>query len=270
MPYHVAYLVFVLQDLFTRIGPITSLSLRYDRAGRSTGTAFVTYPSISSANLAVREFDGANAAGQPIRLTLLPSGPLNDGQRGGRGGGGGPPASRNPFDSAIKPGRSLFDRIEDPQSRDRDRSRSPGASSSRRTNTMRPPPEGVDRYVPSSSRGRRSRTRSPRRSPIGRGRRGGNGGRGRGDRDRDRDHDRRAHGGGSEQTVNGRPRKTRDELDQEMEDYWGTRKADDVKDSGAAISTGPAVLETAPVVVNTAAAAPAITAVEDDDIDMIS
>ena len=168
----------------------------------------MTYSSISSANRAIREFDGANAAGQPIRLTLLPTAPSSDLLRG-RG-----PASRNPFDTAIKPGRSLFDRIEAPSGRSR--SRSPGAP--RRTNTDKPPPDGVDRYVPSPdrSRRRRSRTRSPRRrSPVSRNRSPPRG-RGRGGRDvRDRE--------GGQKMANGRPRKTQDELDAEMEEYWNKR-----------------------------------------------
>lgn len=127
-------------------------------------------------------------------------------------------ATRNPFDTAIKPGRSLFDRIEGPHRRDRDRSRSPDAV--RRSNTSKPPPDGIDRYVP-SSRSRRSRTRSPRgRSPRGRGRRSPIRGRGR---------DERARGGerGGERgdrTANGRPKKTQEDLDREMDDYWGSKK----------------------------------------------
>lgn len=39
------------------------LELLYDRAGRSDGTAFVTYQSAEDAKRAVREYDGANANG---------------------------------------------------------------------------------------------------------------------------------------------------------------------------------------------------------------
>jgi len=234
------------QDLFTRIGPIISVSLTYDRSGRSAGTAFVTYQTVSSANRAIREFDGANASGQPIRLTILPTAPSVDLIRGRAA------ASRNPFDTAVKPGRSLFDRIEAPSGRSR--SRSPGAP--RRTNVEKPPPDGVDRYVPSASgsRRRRSRTRSPRRrSPISRTRspvrgrgRGGNGGRD--ERERER----------GPRLVNGRERKTQDDLDKEMEDYWKS-KADA---NGGTVNGGQN--QEAP-----AAAAPT-PAIEDDDIDMIT
>jgi len=232
------------QDLFTRIGPVTSLSLKYDRSGRSAGTAFITYQAVSSANRAIREFDGANAAGQPIRLTLLPTAPSIDIIRGRAA------APRNPFNTAVKPGRSLFDRIEAPSVRSR--SRSPGAP--RRTNVEKPPPNGVDRYVPSASgsRRRRSRTRSPRRrspitrtrSPIrGRGR-GGNAGR-----------EQRERG---PRLVNGRPRKTQDQLDREMEDYWKSQ----VEENGGTANDGQN--QEAPV-------ATALTAaMQDDDIDMIT
>ncbi|KAL9077498.1 MAG: hypothetical protein Q9161_000344 [Pseudevernia consocians] len=235
-----------LEDLFTRIAPVTSLSLRFDRAGRSSGTAFVTYASISSANRAIREFDGANAAGQPIRLTLLPTAPSIDLIRGRA------TAGRNPFDTAVKPGRSLFDRVELPgagrRGGGRSRSRSPDAP--RRTDTSKPPPDGVDRYIPpaSGSRRRRSRTRSPRRrSPIGRARSPihGRGGRGAGE-ERQR----------GSRMVNGRPRKTQEELDREMEDYWGSKAEENEAVNGDA--NGEKKEEVA---------APAV--VEDDDVDMI-
>ncbi|CAF9914935.1 MAG: hypothetical protein ALECFALPRED_009856 [Alectoria fallacina] len=235
-----------LEDLFTRIAPVTSLSLRFDRAGRSSGTAYVTYASISSANRAIREFDGANAAGQPIRLTLLPTAPSVDLIRGRA------TAGRNPFDTAVKPGRSLFDRVEMPgagrHGGGRSRSRSPDAP--RRTDTSKPPPDGVDRYIPPAggSRRRRSRTRSPRRrSPIVRARSPfhGRGARGRGE-ERER----------GSRMVNGRPRKTQEELDREMEDYWGSK----AEENGAV--NGDANAEKKEEV-----AAPAV--MEDDDIDMI-
>ncbi|KAL8977991.1 MAG: hypothetical protein Q9177_006517, partial [Variospora cf. flavescens] len=129
-------------DLFTRIGPINSLALRYDRAGRSSGTAFVTYQHLSDARLAIREFDGANAHGQPIRLALLPVAPSHDLRSRAA-------PIRNPFDTVERPSRSLFDRIDDPRfgnaSRSRggrSRSRSPGMP--RRSDVTKPPPEGVD------------------------------------------------------------------------------------------------------------------------------
>lgn len=54
----------MFQDLFNRIGPVSNLELLYDRAGRSNGTAFVTYEDVADAKAAIREFDGANANGE--------------------------------------------------------------------------------------------------------------------------------------------------------------------------------------------------------------
>lgn len=56
--------------MFGKIGPVESLRLKYDKLGRSDGVAFVTYSSIDDANEAIRKYNGANAAGQPITVTL--------------------------------------------------------------------------------------------------------------------------------------------------------------------------------------------------------
>lgn len=125
-------------------------------------------------------------------MTLVPGGPNRRGAR------------RNPFDSAVAPSRSLADRITVAPGR-RSRSFSPV----RHSNVSGPPPANVDRYVP--SRNGRSRTPPPRRRegrpPGARRERVDRGGRGR-------------EGGGSA-GGNRRPRKTQEELDAEMEDYWG-------------------------------------------------
>ncbi|UZP44037.1 hypothetical protein NXS19_011849 [Fusarium pseudograminearum] len=134
-----------LSELFQRIGPISRLQLRYDRAGRSEGTAYVTYERNEDAKAAVLEFDRANANGQPIYLTLLPS--------------------RNPFDTAVMPGRSLAERISSPGDR---RSHSPHRQRDDDDAARR----GIDRYVPGQG---------SRRSPMPRGRGQGQGqGQGRG------------------------------------------------------------------------------------------
>ncbi|KAI9873392.1 MAG: hypothetical protein M1830_000466 [Pleopsidium flavum] len=220
-----------LEDLFTRIGPILSVSLRYDRAGRSDGTAFVTYEFLSDARLAIRQFDGANAKGQPIRLTLMPTAPAAK------------PAGRNPFDTAQKPGRSLFERIEAP-SNARTRSASPGRP--RPTDTTKAPPEGIDRYVP----GQRSRSPASRRAREDRG-----GGR--------RPGARREESGRGRATVNGRPRKTQEELDAEMEDYWGGKRGDEgVEGKGGVVPNGNLDVEQ-----SDAAVVPVV--VDDGDIEMI-
>ena len=217
------------QDLFSRIGPVSNLSLVYDRAGRSEGVAFITYTHLKDAHESIREFDGANAKGQPIRLTLVP------GRR-----------ERN----------TLFDRVERPRGRDA-RSLSPVSGSDsadgprrrrdrgrgRRSDVSKPAPDHIDRYVP----GQRSPTRR-----SGGGRRGGG-----------RDNRARNAEGGGRRTVNGRPRKTQEELDQEMEDYWGGNTGAenaDMQGEEQQTAAAPASAAEAP-----AAAAP----VADDDIDMI-
>ncbi|KAF4555744.1 RNA recognition motif-containing protein 3 [Elsinoe fawcettii] len=188
-----------LRELFSRIGPVTSVKLVYDRHDRPTGTAFVEYHSVADARLAVREFDGANAYGQPIRVTLLP---LPDAR------------PRNPFDNVEKPSRSLFERIDggsadrSPERRDRGRGRG------RRSESPRARREEIDRYVPGSRNRDRSPGRSRRGTPREAGRRPGERGGGRGGRGRRTDPDGRP-------LVGGRPRKTQEELDAEMNDYWG-------------------------------------------------
>lgn len=215
-----------MKDLFSQIGPVSNLSLVYDRAGRSEGVAFVTYDRLSDARTAINEFDGANAKGQPIRLTIVPA-------AGGR-------RERNPFDSGERAKGSLFDRVERP----RDRSLSPASDSEprrhagrraprggRRSDVSKPPPAHIDRYVPGQS----SASSAPK---------GARNGQRQSERDR--------------LMVNGRPRKTQNELDREMEDYWGTANA----------GAGSADNETVPN--EPQQIAPASTAAGgDDDIDMI-
>lgn len=222
------------KDLFTRIGPVSNLSLVYDRAGRSEGVAYVTYTRLSDAKTAISEFDGANAKGQPIRLRIVPSG-------GGR-------RDRNPFDNVERPRGSLFDRVERPRD---SRSLSPegpegggrrrrgrGAGPGRRSDVSKPPPDHIDRYVPGQ------------RSPM---RRGGDG------RRRGRRDDGNRTDASGQRTANGRPRKTQEELDQEMEDYWGGSA-----NAGAGAADQEAVQDEPQQV------APATTAAAgDDDVDMI-
>jgi THO complex subunit 4 len=256
-------LLTLFKDLFTRIAPVTTVSLRYDRAGRSAGIAYVTYPDEAHARTAIREFDGANAKGQPIRLTLLPSGPRAR------------PTGRrdNPFDRIENP-RSLFDRVEAPKGRRAPRERSaspddhddydhdddrndsrrrrsrrgPPTVRDRRSDVTKPPPDNIDRYVPGLSDERSSsRRRGGRENGRRPGERREGDGRSRSDR-----------GENGVRMVNGRPRKTQEELDAEMEDYWGN--ANTAEGNSSAPTTAPAAAATAPG--NTATAA-------DDDIDMI-
>ncbi|KAB5580324.1 hypothetical protein GE09DRAFT_1279262 [Coniochaeta sp. 2T2.1] len=205
-----------LDGLFKRIGPIQDLKLLYDRAGRSEGVAFVTYESYQDAKDAIREFDGANAAGQPIRLTLMPSGPA--------------PRARNPFDNAVVPGRSLADRITVPNNRSR--SLSPGRSYDEGSSRRR---DDVDSYRPSGSRSPRP-SRGPRRDGGG----AGGGGRRPGGRGEGRGRAPRGGGGGGgerggERTArDGRPRKTQEELDAEMDNYFNAQQANGGGEQAAA------------------------------------
>lgn len=194
------------------MGPVTDLNLTYDRAGRSNGVAFVTYEDPKDAKRAIREFDGANAKGtqlpnryhtpsnnslgQPIHLILLPSGPSGP-RNGGR---------RNPFDSAVAPPRSLEDRITLAPGAGRSRSDSP----IRHSDVRGPAPNNVDRYVPGQHT--RSRSPMPRRRD---GRRPGS----------RRERTERGGGRGADRLAkDGRPKKTQEELDAEMEDYWGSKE----------------------------------------------
>ncbi|KAL2182348.1 RNA-binding domain-containing protein [Thermothelomyces heterothallicus CBS 203.75] len=206
-----------LEDLFSRIGPLISLEMKYDRAGRSEGTAFVTYESHRDALQAIREYDGANAAGQPIRLTLLPGGPSAGASRGGGRSG------NHPFDSSANAGRPLAERITVP-GQGRSRSLSPhrrgpggGGGGGGRDSDEEAARRGVDRYRPrgGGGSGRLSRSRSPIGGRGGGGRRrdgGGGGGR--------RSGARGNRGGGSDRSA--RPKKTQEELDAEMEDYFNS------------------------------------------------
>lgn len=192
----------MLQDLFREKGPVTRVQLKFDRAGRSDGIAFVTYEHREDAELAIKDFDGANARGkphaatttaqyvntsqgQPIRLSILPT--------------------RNPFDTAVMPGRPLSERISAPGGRYTE------DDAARR---------GIDRYIP----GGRDRSRSPGNGPR---RRGGRrpGARREGGADSGRDG-KDGKEGGRGGRGNPRHKKTQDELDADMADYF-TKNADD-------------------------------------------
>ncbi|SMQ49306.1 unnamed protein product [Zymoseptoria tritici ST99CH_3D1] len=205
-----------LRELFERIGPVASVRLLYDRADRSQGTAFVIYEDPRDASDAVQQFDGQNANGQAIRMTLLPAGPAPSAPRGSL------------FDRIEKPPRSLFDRIDNgPDPRDDSRRRRQRSDSPRRGGGGRVASD-VDRYVPGGARGgerspirRRGTPREGGRRPGARREESGTGGRGgRGGR-RPRT-DEQGH-----ELVGGRPRKTAEELDAEMADYWGSKGGDD-------------------------------------------
>ncbi|WPH03215.1 Hypothetical protein R9X50_00609200 [Acrodontium crateriforme] len=224
-----------LRGLFEQKGPTQSVRLLYDRMDRSQGTAFVTFFELRDAHRAIADFDGQIALGQPIRLTLVPNAPARA------------PAGLSLFDRMEKPERSLFDRM---GGDDRDPPRRRNRSESPRRN--RPAPENIDRYVP----GRRASRSPPRR-------RGG----ARGGREAGRRPGQRREGGGrgprqpktdedGRPMVGGRPKKTAEELDAEMADYFNKSNDGAVSapnSNGAAAKNG---------------AAAQATTVADDDIDM--
>ncbi|KXL45845.1 MAG: hypothetical protein FE78DRAFT_79635 [Acidomyces sp. 'richmondensis'] len=217
-----------LHELFSRKGPIVSIKLLYDRHDRSEGTAFITYENRRDARDAIADYDGQNANGQPIRITMIPTAPSGPAAPNSNSG-------RSLFDRIERPPRSLFERIEAGRTEDsredrrrwRDRSDSP--------RKKRPTPEHIDRYVPGrGSRSpirRRSTPREPGRRPGARredSRRGAGGSRG-GRKGPKADNEGRM-------MVGGRPKKTAEELDAEMEDYWGGDK------DGAAVNGDTATI----------------------------
>ncbi|CAN8099114.1 unnamed protein product [Discula destructiva] len=205
-----------LTGLFSGIGPVLNLEMKYDRAGRSTGSVFVTFEFSEDAHEAVREFDGANAKGQPIHLKVLP--PL----RRQEAGAGRPLSERATLRSGRNRSRSPARDLEDEAAR-----------------------RNIDRYVPG---GRRDRDRSPIRGRgRERGRRPGTG------RDRPRGNREGGNEGGERPGRDGRPKKTQEELDAEMEDYFNAQASNG---GGQAAAAAPAAA---------AAAAP----VAEEDIDMI-
>ncbi|KAL9949067.1 hypothetical protein ACHAO5_001185 [Verticillium nonalfalfae] len=151
---------------------------------------------------------------QPIRLSIVPNG------RDSRPRGG-----RNPFDTAVMPGRPLADRISVPSGRSR------SLSPSRNQDLDDAVTKGIDRYVP----GRRSRSPMPRR------RGGGGGGRRPGAR---REEGRDQQGSrGPERTRGGRPKKTAEELDDEMADYFGGGSAGPAETGAAEKTAAPAAVD---------------------------
>ncbi|CUS08375.1 unnamed protein product [Tuber aestivum] len=211
-----------LLGLFERQGVVLKLELKYDRAGRSEGIAFVTYEREADAKRAIAEFDGANANGQPIHLTLVHRHHQTE-------------------------GKSLFDRIHVPDSsvphstgttpaaRDHIRRYTDSPErDSRRDPTRRPTPPNIDRYVPPERRRERPRSSEPTVGGSNTRRRGahsGSGGGGGGGReDRSYNNNRRYGnglapgsgrlGGGGVGNSGNRARKTVEELDEEMNNYF--------------------------------------------------
>jgi THO complex subunit 4 len=170
------------------------------------------------AKRAIREFDGANANNQPIKLTLVPTQPA-----------AGRPA-RNPFETAlVRPSRPLSERV-GRLARSSHRGGSDDDNNTRQSDVSKPPPDNIDRYVPGQDSGN-ERRRSPRP------RRGD--GHGRGDARRPGQRRERSNNNHGDRPAigQGRPRKTAEELDAEMEDYWGQSTNGAVNDSTATVAT---------------------------------
>lgn len=186
----------------------------------------MTYDDDRDAVDAVREFDSQMANGQAIRISLAPDGPAPRGVPRG-----------SLFDRIEPAPRSLFDRIDSgPPGRRDDGRRRQRSDSPRKSGRLAP---DVDRYVPG---GRRGGSRSPvrrRGTPREGGRRPGAkreegaGGGGRGGRRPRTDEEGRP-------LVGGRPRKTAEELDAEMNDYWGSNNNGGEGDAAPAAGNGDA------------------------------
>ena len=138
-------------------------------------------------------------------MITIPAGPS-----GGR--------SRNPLDLAVTRPRPLADRITVAPG-----TRSRSLSPIRHSDVSGSAPSNVDRYVPGQNT--RSRSPLPRRER----------------RDGRRPGARRERGergaGGNRIARDGRPKKTQEELDAEMEDYWGGKSKTNGDEAGVAPET---------------------------------
>jgi THO complex subunit 4 len=65
-----------LRELFNNYGAVQEISLRYDRAGRSTGEGFVRFATMDIARKCVADLDQAEVEGQAIKLKVISSAPL--------------------------------------------------------------------------------------------------------------------------------------------------------------------------------------------------
>jgi THO complex subunit 4 len=265
------------------MGRIRDVTMDYDKYDRSTGVAYVVFEHESDAREAVKEFDGQLAIGQRIRVAILPRGPAHTRRADDDLFPRHSQTSRNPVDEpeprprpleervtsrfADRVGTRLEDRIgtrlEDrlgTRLEDRIGTRRDDHSPGRHRDVSSRTPEGIDRYVP---RNGRDSSRSARPAPT-----ASRDGRRPGDNRRGSERGRRGGRGGRRtdeagHAVSGaRPRKTQEELDAEMADYWGeeTEQAQPNPEASARASNANGGLANG----NVTRAAPA-----DDDIDMI-
>jgi RNA recognition motif-containing protein len=81
-----------LREMFEAHGEVSSVSVITDReTGRPRGFAFVEMADADAADAAMRQLDGRNLGGRPLRVNEATSRPAGGGGGGGRsfGGGGG-------------------------------------------------------------------------------------------------------------------------------------------------------------------------------------
>jgi THO complex subunit 4 len=138
-------------------------------------------------------------------------------------------STRNPFDTAVMPGRPLAERVTMPRGRSDSRSASP--SKRYEEDAAR---KGIDRYVPSSTTRSRSQSPPPRRR----------GGRRPGARREQVPRDGNGGRGGSARAGrDGRPKKTQEELDAEMASYFGGAEAGAANGDGEAAADDVDMIE---------------------------
>jgi len=77
-----------VKEIFEKVGTITQAFVRFDKTGKSTGTAEVVYARKDDARKAQRDLDGAQVDGIPINVTLSSQSPTffrNSAPQRGRG-----------------------------------------------------------------------------------------------------------------------------------------------------------------------------------------
>ncbi|CAO1613003.1 unnamed protein product [Jaminaea pallidilutea] len=121
-----------LKSLFEQMGSVSKSFIKYDRSGRSTGTAIVIYDDVRDAERARDEFNGANAKGQPIEITFeVMRGPGRGPAGAGKGSGG---DLRSRMDLL---GRMGGDQAQRPANAPRGPAAERGAAASPRNNNVR-------------------------------------------------------------------------------------------------------------------------------------
>ncbi|SAM09091.1 hypothetical protein [Absidia glauca] len=59
-----------LENVFKLVGTVSKCSIEFDRSGRSTGQAKITFPEQDVAQKALDRFDNVDLDGQPMKITL--------------------------------------------------------------------------------------------------------------------------------------------------------------------------------------------------------